>query len=392
MEHVNDRLINFASIVDSNTLQQAELTAKLPFVYPHVALMPDAHSGKGATVGSVIPTLGAVVPSAVGVDIGCGIIACQTRFNTEDIKNLNRQALREAIETAIPLSAGKYNTYLTESARSRVAELIEEASKIDLDPAKYAFNWQLQLGSLGSGNHFIEVSKDQNDSIWLLLHSGSRGIGNKIASHHIKVAQELMKRWWIELPDPDLAYLVMGTPEFNRYMKDLAWTQKFAAFNRAEMMDRVISCFEAWLGGQNVEPVFQVNCHHNYTSFETHYNKKVIISRKGAIDAHEGVWGVIPGSMGDATHVVVGKGYPPALMSAPHGAGRLHSRSQASRLFTQDQLRAWMRGKDIEYRDTDAFLDEYPEAYKPIDQVMADSVNLVDIKYTLKQLINVKGN
>jgi tRNA-splicing ligase RtcB (3'-phosphate/5'-hydroxy nucleic acid ligase) len=387
VRQINKRLMNWASIVEPATLAQAEATASLPFIFPHMALMPDAHLGKGATVGSVIPTLGAIIPAAVGVDIGCGMAAVRTQYHRDDLRgDLSR--LREAIERAIPLSAGKYNSALTETAAQRVEQLTKAAENAGFDPARYAANWPLQLGSLGSGNHFIEVTADETGSVWLFLHSGSRGVGNKIATHHIRVAQEAMRRWWIRLPDDDLAYLVENTDEFWAYYRELRWAQEFALVNRDEMMDRVIACFAGWHGP--VDEVERVQCHHNYTAREEHFGKEVWLSRKGAIDAAAGVPGLIPGSMGDASYVVVGKGNRLALNSAPHGAGRNYSRSAARKAFTREQLREAMAG--IEYRDTDAFIDEIPQAYKPIDVVMRDAADLVEIRHTLRQIVNVKGD
>jgi len=388
VNRVNDRLVNWASIIEPATLKQAQATASLPFIFPHVALMPDAHLGKGATVGSVIPTLGAIIPAAVGVDIGCGMAAVRTQYHRDELRP-DLAALRTAIEAAIPLSAGAYNTALTDSASRRVETLTKTAERANFDPAKYAGNWALQLGSLGSGNHFIEVTVDETGAVWLFLHSGSRGVGNKIASHHIRVAQAAMKRWWISLPDDDLAYLPQGTDEFWTYIRELRWAQEFALANRDEMMDRVVACFGEWQGGA-VEELERVQCHHNYTTQERHFGKDVWLSRKGAIDASEGTPGLIPGSMGDLSYVVVGKGNRLALNSSPHGAGRNYSRSAARRAFTHEQLRTAMAG--IEYRDTDAFIDEIPQAYKPIDVVMADAADLVEIRHTLRQIVNVKGD
>ncbi|HWC79662.1 MAG TPA: RtcB family protein [Pseudonocardiaceae bacterium] len=244
MRKINGKLFNWASILDDKTLAQAELTASMPFIYPHLALMPDVHLGKGATVGSVIPTLGAIIPAAVGVDIGCGMIAVRTQFDrarfTGHAKPLSR--LRVAIERVVPLSAGHDNKRLTATAEARVTRLTELADKAEFDPARYAGKWALQLGSLGSGNHFIEVTVDELDWVWLFLHSGSRGVGNKIAQRHIEVARKLCERWWIPLPDRDLAYLVEGTDEFWRYIRELRWAQEFALCSRDEMMDRVIGC------------------------------------------------------------------------------------------------------------------------------------------------------
>ncbi|MBN9633196.1 MAG: RtcB family protein [Actinobacteria bacterium] len=354
-------------------------------------LEPPAQLGLGATVGSVIHTLGAVMPAAVGVDIGCGMIAVRTQFTREDVESVAAplSALREAIERAIPLSAGGKNNRVVATAQPRVDELTRMADDIGLDPADHVKDWQRQLGSLGSGNHFIEVSLDETDTVWLFLHSGSRGVGNRIAGHHIKVAQALMEKWWIDLPDRDLAYLVEGTPEFDAYIAELRWAQHFALLNREEMMDRVVRQTEEYFGTAIVERE-RINCHHNFTERERHFGKEVWVSRKGAISAREGQLGLIPGSMGTASYVVAGRGNPLALHSSPHGAGRQFSRSAARKAFTVDQLREAMTG--IEFRDTDAFLDEIPQAYKPIDQVMADAADLVEIRHTLRQIVNVKGN
>jgi tRNA-splicing ligase RtcB len=388
MEKINARLLSWASILEAQTREQAELTSRLPFIHPHVALMPDAHLGKGATVGSVIPTLDAIIPAAVGVDIGCGMIAVRTQWHVDQLPS-DRRALREAIERAIPLSAGGANQKLTATAQERVADLEARAEKAGFDPDQHAARWRLQLGSLGSGNHFIEVTVDEEGTVWLFLHSGSRGVGNRIAQHHIKIAAELCKKWWIDLPHRDLAYLVEGTDEFWAYVRELRWAQHFALLNREEMMDRLVACVQAWTGEQ-VERREQINCHHNYTEQEEHFGKKVWLSRKGAISAREGEPGLIPGSMGTASYVVAGKGNPVALHSSPHGAGREYSRSAARRQFTVAQLREAMQG--IEYRDTDAFVDEIPMAYKDIDVVMADAADLVEVRHVLRQIVNVKGD
>jgi tRNA-splicing ligase RtcB len=387
VQQVSKRLMSWASIIEPGTLAQAEAAASMPFIFPHLALMPDAHLGKGATVGSVIPTLGAIIPAAVGVDIGCGMQAVRTQYHRDELAG-RLSDLRVAIESAVPLSAGSYNRQISATAADRVETLTKLARKAQFDPATYAGNWTLQLGTLGSGNHFIEVTVDEDGFVWLFLHSGSRGVGNRIASHHIKIAQEAMRRWWITLPDPDLAYLVEGTDEFWRYIRELRWAQEFARLNREEMMDRVIACFEEWHGP--IQEQSRVQCHHNYTTRERHFGKEVWVSRKGAIDASEGTMGLIPGSMGDASYVVVGKGNRLSLNSSPHGAGRNYSRSAARKTFTLEQLREAMTG--IEYRDTDAFIDEIPAAYKPIDQVMADAADLVTIRHTLRQIVNVKGD
>jgi tRNA-splicing ligase RtcB len=389
MEKISSTLVSWASILEPATRAQAETTATMPFIHPHVALMPDAHLGLGATVGSVIPTVGAIMPAAVGVDIGCGMIAVRTQLTRQELPTY-AAPLRQSIERAVPLSAGVYNAgvALDHTAR-RVEDLEERAAEAEFDPAAYAGNWRLQLGTLGSGNHFIEVTVDELERVWLFLHSGSRGVGNKIAQHHIKVAQRLNEQWWIRLPHKDLAYLVEGTDEFWAYVRQMRWAQHFALLNREEMMDRVVAAFEQWVGA-DVERQEEINCHHNYTEQEKHFGRQVWLSRKGAISARRGEAGLVPGSMGTASYVVTGLGNPVALHSSPHGAGRAHSRSAARRMFTREQLRAAMVG--IEYRDTDAFIDEIPMAYKDIDQVMLDATELVEVRHTLRQIVNVKGD
>jgi tRNA-splicing ligase RtcB len=387
METITARLLNWASILEDTTREQALRTAAMPFIHPHLALMPDAHLGKGATVGSVIPTDGAIIPAAVGVDIGCGMMAVRTRFTAADLEDRNLAVLHEQIARSIPLSAGRYNKKVTETARPRVEELraLPGADQADV----VAGNWPLQLGSLGSGNHFIEVSLDEADRVWLFLHSGSRGVGNKLAGKHIRIAQEVCRAAGVDLPDRDLAYLTEGTPEFDAYIEALRWAQRFAFLNREEMMDRVADQTSRFLGTA-VERVQVVNCHHNYTERETHYGREVWLSRKGAISARAGQWGLIPGSMGTASYVVVGKGNEASLMSSPHGAGRNFSRSAARKRFTRADLDARMAG--IAWGHSDAFLDEHPDAYKPVDVVMADAADLVEIRNTLHQVVNVKGD
>jgi tRNA-splicing ligase RtcB len=276
---------------------------------------------------------------------------------------------------------------LTETAKVRVAEL-ESVAPRNYDNITKG-DWRLQLGSLGSGNHFIEVSLDEEDNVWLFLHSGSRGIGNQLATRHIREAQQYTAKNRITVPDRDLAYLVEGTPEFDAYIADLIWAQKFALANREEMMDRVIKDFQHWYG-EPIQELERINCHHNFTQRENHFGRNVWLSRKGAILASEGTLGLVPGSMGTASYVVAGKGNKLALDSSPHGAGRNYSRSAARKKFSQEQLRAAMKG--IEYRDTDAFIDEIPQAYKDIDVVMRDAADLVEVRHTLRQILNVKGD
>lgn len=391
MKMINDKLLNWASLLEDAAREQAEQTSMLPFIHPHVALMPDAHHGKGAVVGSCIPTDRAIIPAAVGVDIGCGMNAVLTQFHIDQFRERGRplSELREAIERAVPLGTGQLTAAVSSTALPRIDELDALAVKAQFEPGYIAPNWMRQLGTLGAGNHFIELTADEQGRVWLFLHSGSRGVGNKIANKHIRVAAELCKKWWVPLPNPDLAYLVEGTDEFWTYIRELRWAQHFALLNRAEMMDRVADCVSEWMG-ETVERGEEIACHHNYTEKERHFGREVWMSRKGAINAAKGVPGLIPGSMGTASYVVVGKGNPLALDSSPHGAGRQYSRSKARKTFTHDQLREAMAG--IEFRDTDAFLDEIPAAYKDIDVVMADAADLVAIRHTLRQFVNVKGD
>jgi tRNA-splicing ligase RtcB (3'-phosphate/5'-hydroxy nucleic acid ligase) len=389
VEQLSKRLMNWASILEDGTREQALRTASMPFIHPWVALMPDAHLGRGATVGSVIPTVGAIIPAAVGVDIGCGMIAVRSQFTAAQLRGRDDlRTLRESIERAIPLSAGQYNDAVQhERTEARIAALEQRDGA--QSARQVAPNWRLQLGSLGSGNHFIEVCLDEADRVWLFLHSGSRGVGNRLAQRHIKVAQALAARWWIRLPDPDLAYLAEGTDEFSAYLRDLGWAQQFARLNREEMMDRVVDCLGRWIG-EPVEASEAVNTHHNYTAREKHFGKDVWVSRKGAIEASAGAPGLIPGSMGTRSYVVTGRGSRLALNSAPHGAGRAYSRSAARKRFSRAELDRAMTG--IEWRRTSAFLDEIPAAYKDVDVVMRDAADLVQIRHTLRQVVNVKGD
>lgn len=384
MSSVN--VVSFASILDENVREQAQGIASLPFIYPHVALMPDAHFGLGSAVGTVFGTEGAIIPAAVGVDIGCGMIGVRTTFTKDQFDNRDLVALRNKLEKVIPLSPGNYNRGVDrESATIRVKELEKLAEEEGVD-LSHSPKWRRQLGSLGGGNHFIELCLDEEDRVWMFLHSGSRGVGNKIAQYHIKVAREATKNE--NLPHKDLAYLTEGTREFDSYLADLEWAQRFAWLNREEMMDR----FADELAEIAKEPVVEeqrINCHHNYTVQEEHFGKKVWLTRKGAILATKGTPALIPGSMGTASYVVEGKGNPDALMSAPHGAGRRFSRTEAKRRFNKEDLDERMKG--IVYRPGDAWVDEIPDAYKDIDQVMADAKDLVEIKHRLRQIVNVKG-
>lgn len=389
MFRINDKVIAFLPIeeIETEAKRQIENTSEMPFLFKHVAVMPDCHYGKGATVGTVMATKGAIIPAAVGVDIGCGMISVKTNLKREHLKDL--QSIRLGIERRIPMSAGKFNTNITETAQKRINEL---DNGIDYNKLFGTTSWQHQLGTLGGGNHFIEVCLDETDTIWLTVHSGSRGIGNKIGNYYISKAQDLMKKMFIELSDKDLAYLIEGTEEFDSYLRDLHWAQKFAMYNRDEMMDRVITEIKYHVYGDNnmdIE-IQRINCHHNFTQVENHFSNNVWVTRKGAIQAKEGMLGMIPGSMGEKSYIVVGKGNKMAFESSPHGAGRKYSRTEARKHFTMDDFRKSMTG--IEHRESDVLLDEIPGCYKDIDHVMENAKDLVEIKHTLKQIINVKGD
>lgn len=388
MEEISDKVMSWASIMEDQAREQVIRTASMPGVWPHVAVMPDVHYGKGATVGSVIPTLGMIMPAAVGVDIGCGMAAVRTRHHVDQIAHLDLSVLRVAIEQAIPLGQGGVNTHLTQTAEQSIEFLNAKANTARFTPSSYLGNWQMHLGSLGSGNHFCELCVDEEGFVWLFLHSGSRGIGNRIAQHHIKVAQRLCKQWLIDLPDKDLAYLAHGTDEFWDYIREMMWAQDFAEENRVEMMRRMITAFEQWSDSEIIVDS-EINCHHNYTAQEEHWGKKLWITRKGAINAEEGRMGLIPGSMGTASYVVKGKGNPVSFNSSPHGAGRNYSRTKAKAEFTHEQLCERMVG--IEWSGKEAFLDEIPDAYKDIDKIMVDAESLVEVVHKLRQIVNVKG-
>jgi tRNA-splicing ligase RtcB (3'-phosphate/5'-hydroxy nucleic acid ligase) len=391
MHKITDKILSWLpqENIEPEALQQLHNIAEMPFVFKHVAVMPDCHLGKGATVGSVIATEKAIIPAAVGVDIGCGMIAVKTKFFAKDLPD-DLSKIRGGIERRIPVSAGGYNRNLTDSAKVRLSAL----ENADVDPHSVDRYWDEQLGSLGSGNHFIEISLDETDQVWVVLHSGSRGIGNKLAMKHIKVAQGMCERMFVALKDPDLAYLPALTDEFKAYIRDLHWAQDFALANREEMMDRVMTelsySFYGEDGHQAEIELQRINCHHNFTQCENHFGRNVWITRKGAIQMREGQLGVIPGSMGTRSYIVSGKQNMMAFHSAPHGAGRRFSRAEARRRFTMDDFDKEMAG--IECRRTPELIDELPGAYKDIDEVMENSKELVDIVHVLKQVLNVKGD
>jgi tRNA-splicing ligase RtcB (3'-phosphate/5'-hydroxy nucleic acid ligase) len=391
VERINAKLLSWASLLEDQARDQAMETAALPFVKPHVALMPDAHYGLGATVGSVIPTIGAVIPAAVGVDIGCGMTAGLTTLTRDDLPNLPPLAqLRTLIEQQVPVSMGKYRAQLSGTSQQRVWGLEHRAARDNVNPDQFDRNWRMQLGSLGSGNHFIEVCHDELARVWVFLHSGSRGIGNRIARHHIKVAQQLCDRWFIDLPNKDLAYLPQHDDAFWSYIRDLLWAQAFARENRDEMRDRIVDCMTEW-AGRDVTLVDTITCHHNYTEQEHHMGRDVWVTRKGAISAQAGQRGLIPGSMGRCSYVVTGRGHSPSFHSAPHGAGRLMSRTKARERVAVGTLVDAMAGIEWRSEIAEQLLDEAPEAYKPIDQIMVDAAELVTVDHTLTQILNVKG-
>jgi len=310
MNQINKQRVTFIpeDQIEIQALDQIKNTASMPFIFKHVAVMPDTHFGRGSTVGTVLPTKGAIIPAAVGVDIGCGMISVKTNLKQDQIGDLSK--LLHSIERGIPMSAGRFNQKLTESAKIRVEELEKLANGIDMDGKFGTSNWRLQIGTLGGGNHFIEVCLDENESVWVTLHSGSRGIGNKIGCYYIDLAQKLCSKMLVQLPDPDLAYLPEGTPEFDDYIRDMRWAQKFALLNRDEMMDRVLKDISYAVFGEDGHQkdfeVERINCHHNFTQIENHFNSNVWITRKGAIQASDGVRGMIPGSMGSRSYIVSG--------------------------------------------------------------------------------------
>ena len=392
MEKINDKIVAFLDpgTIEAAAKQQLENLSELPFIFKHIAVMPDCHVGKGATVGTVIATKGAIIPAAVGVDIGCGMIAVKTKFLAKDLPD-NLEKLRTGIERRIPLGAGAFNRKLTDSAKKRVSQLRQQAKQDYQDVDK---RWTEALGSLGSGNHFIEISLDESNQVWVVLHSGSRGIGNRLAMKHIRIAQKLMDQKSIQLKDRDLAFLVEHQAELDRYITDLLWAQEFALLNREEMMDRVMTelsyLFYQEDGHQKDIELERINCHHNFTQRENHFNENVWLTRKGAIQMTAGQKGVIPGSMGTRSYIVSGLGNPMAYHSAPHGAGRRFSRGEARRRFNMDDFKKAMAG--IECRHSAKLIDELPMAYKDIDEVMENSKDLVKVDHTLKQIVNVKGD
>jgi RNA-splicing ligase RtcB len=381
---INDKLLSWASELDHETIRQAEKAARLPIVEGHIALMPDAHVGRGATVGSVIPTTGAVIPAAVGVDIGCGMVAAELDVTERQLPDSLEPLLRR-IEAAIPAGVGRGHDRAARNA-DRWLGAHTPATDLSGDQARRAAK---QFGTLGAGNHFFELCVDERSRVWVVLHSGSRGIGNTLAQMHITKARQLAKALARRLEDPDLAYLTEGTPEFDAYIADMLWAQDYARANRDQMMDNAMREVFSELGfGRETQ---RINCHHNFTQREVHDGRELWVTRKGAIRADTGDLGVIPGSMGTRSYIVRGKGNPASWRSCAHGAGRRHSRTKAKKLFSTADLAEQMAGKVWLSSKAGALVDEIPAAYKDIDQVMADQSDLVEVQHTLRQVLNYKG-
>jgi tRNA-splicing ligase RtcB len=383
--------------VDDRARAQLAAAAKMPFIFRHVAAMPDVHVGIGATVGSVIPTKGAIIPAAVGVDIGCGMMAARTSLNASDLPD-HLEGVRAAIERAVPVGRsvgrGKRDTG---SWGARPADIVAAwstlAERFGRIVAKYPklekANTLVHLGTLGTGNHFIEVCLDEEARVWVMLHSGSRGVGNAIGSWFIELAKQDARRWHLNLPDQDLAYFPEGTEHFDDYVEAVGWAQDYAALNRRMMMTNVIRAMRGAIAKPFEAELEAVNCHHNYVTRENHFGENVLVTRKGAVRAAKGVMGIIPGSMGAKSFIVRGLGNPESFDSCSHGAGRVMSRTQAKREVTLEEHALATAG--VECRKDEGVIDESPRAYKPIEAVMAAQSDLVEIVHTLKQVVCVKG-
>lgn len=378
--------------VEGSAMQQLYNIAQLPFIHSHVAAMPDVHTGKGATVGSVIPTKGAIIPAAVGVDIGCGMNAVRLSINANELPD-NLRAIRLAIEEAIPVG---FNMHKTDRARNSTIraltdgldQIIGKHKKIYSMQKKPYQTWIRQIGTLGGGNHFIELCLDENNDVWIMLHSGSRGVGNAIGQYFISLAKKDMGQHLINLPDKDLAYFTEGARHFDDYVFAVEWAQDYAMANRREMMHFILEALRKRLPKFGITKE-AINCHHNYVSQEVHFGEKVFVTRKGAIRAGEDELGIIPGSMGTKSFIVRGKGNPQSFCSCSHGAGRKMSRSAAKRKYSQRDVEAQTEG--VECRKDKGIIDEIPAAYKDIDKVMENQRDLIEVVHTLKQIVCVKG-
>ena len=382
----------FTGELEARARQQLANVAALPIVFGHIAAMPDVHTGIGATVGSVIPTRGAIIPAAVGVDIGCGMNAVRLSLRAEQLPD-NLARVRAAIEQAVPVGFDEHGESRARRdacapLAGRLAEVVRRHPKIARMQRDHEKKWIRQMGSLGGGNHFIELCLDEAQTLWVMLHSGSRGIGNCIGQYFIAAAREAMMKTNVQLPDRDLAWLTEGSKPFDDYVEAVGWAQDYAFANRAEMLELIVEVLRRHL------PAFEVtgeaiDCHHNYVQQEKHFGERVYVTRKGAISARRNELGIIPGSMGTRSYIVRGKGNAESLQSCAHGAGRRMSRSEAKRRFSRADLESQTEG--VECRKDKGVLDEIPGAYKDIDQVMADQTDLVEVVHTLKQIVCVKG-
>jgi tRNA-splicing ligase RtcB len=384
--------------VEDGAKAQLSKAARMPFIYKWIAVMPDVHQGIGSTVGSVIPTLGAVIPAAVGVDIGCGMIAARTSLAAGDLPD-SLAGLRAAIEQAVPHGRTVGRGVRDKGSWGDPPQSTVDAWSTSLDEGFRAItekhprlkntNNVVHLGTLGTGNHFIEVCLDEADRVWFMLHSGSRGIGNAIGTFFIELAKKDMRRWFVNLPDEDLAYFPEGTEHFVDYVRAVSWAQNYAMTNRRLMMANVVKAARSVIEKPFEAEVEAVNCHHNYVTHEEHFGKRVLVTRKGAVNAAKDVMGIIPGSMGARSYIVRGLGNEDSFHSCSHGAGRLMSRTQAKRQFTlEDHIAATQH---VECRKDVDVIDETPAAYKPIDAVMDAQKDLVEIVHTLRQVVCVKG-
>ncbi|WP_342120901.1 RtcB family protein [Pseudoduganella sp. OTU4001] len=383
--------------VEPEAREQLLNTARMPFIYKHIAVMPDVHLGKGSTIGSVIPTVGAIIPAAVGVDIGCGMMAAKTTLNARDLPD-NLGPLRSAIEKAIPHGLTPRHKGRDEGSWANPPPAVDAAWRklkdefdaiVEKTPKLERTNNYKHLGTLGTGNHFVEVCLDEEGAVWFMLHSGSRGVGNAIGTHFIELAKQDMRTHLANLPDQDLAYLKEGTQHYDDYVQAVDWAQRFARMNREVMMQNLVAAVRTVIKKPFETHLEAVNCHHNYVQREPHFGHEVLVTRKGAVSARAGELGIIPGSMGAKSYIVRGKGNPESFHSCSHGAGRAMSRNEAKRRFTQeDQVRA-TRG--VECRKDAAVIDEIPMAYKDIDAVMTAQQDLVEVVHTLKQVVCVKG-
>ncbi|MQL49508.1 RtcB family protein [Photorhabdus khanii] len=383
--------------VEADAREQLLNTAKMPFIFSHLAVMPDVHLGKGSTIGSVIPTYGAIIPAAVGVDIGCGMMAVRTSLNAKDLPD-NLYAIRHAIEIAVPHGRAVNHTGHDKGSWQKPPETVDHhwstlqagfKHLTDKYPELLKTNNHQHLGTLGTGNHFIELCLDESDRVWVMLHSGSRGVGNAIGNLFITLAQQDMKQHIANLPDRNLAYFEEGSRHFADYMEAVGWAQNFARHNREVMMQHTVAALATVITKPFTAMMEAVNCHHNYVQQEQHFGQNVLVTRKGAVAAHKGVMGIIPGSMGTKSFIVRGLGNKESFCSCSHGAGRVLSRTAAKKRFTiEDQKRATAH---VECRKDSDVIDEIPMAYKDIDAVMAAQSSLVEIVHTLRQVVCVKG-